>query len=89
MRRTLGAACRDEGRKDSVGIVIGTGNANTREEGEQMSPYTRKQLKAALAVERGWEPDRRSMKGFTKKFARQVLEEGVKGGKGKKKKGKR
>lgn len=47
-------------------------------------PYTRKQMRAALAVEHGWEPTR-SAKGITKKFAKKVRSEGVKGAKKKKK----
>jgi len=42
-----------------------------------MSPWTRKQLKTALAVEHNWKPTG-TAKGFTKDFASQVVAEGVK-----------
>ena len=48
-------------------------------------PWTRKQLKTALAVEHGWKPNG-SAKGFTDAFASQVVREGQKS-KPKKRKG--
>lgn len=47
-------------------------------------PWSKKQLKTALAVTHGW-PAKGSAKGFTMDFAEQVVKEGVKGGKAKKK----
>ena len=38
-------------------------------------PWTSKQLRVAQAVEHGWRP-KGSAKGFTPKFAAQVVEEG-------------
>jgi hypothetical protein len=50
-------------------------------------PWTRKQMKAALAVEHGWQP-KGEAKGITKSFAAQVIAEGVKGQKPKPKRNK-
>ena len=40
-------------------------------------PWSDQQMKVARAVEHGWEPTG-SAKGFTRKFAKQVIREGVK-----------
>jgi hypothetical protein len=42
-------------------------------------PWSKKQMQVAEAVKHGWKP-KGSAKGFTKEFADQVIEEGVKPG---------
>jgi len=49
-------------------------------------PWSRDQLRTALAVTHNWKPTG-SARGFTRGFSKQVIAEGVKGGKtGRKKK---
>lgn len=41
-------------------------------------PWTERQVRVAQAVRHGWKP-RGAAKGFTREFAEQVVDEGVKG----------